>query len=416
LTIAPPAARIFAVFVLLLGCTVAFPEETLALPPGVYSLGGAFDEHRGQPRRLDFPRTLSTDGEWVFSDRGLGSTLIYTDGRRVDAGAGEFDTGLSPDIDADFYVHAISPSGTTRLGRLTWRDPDTGALGRRDVIQPSDGPSADIVGSGPEAGRAISPNGEFVLRNEFELVGGITPIRPRVWSRGMGYVDYSTPDGMRWADPQFVANDGTVAGLRILENELADGTVQPGLREGLIVWEPDGTARLLDPPTWESGVPWLADQIHAFSSGGTHVVASDGPYARVLDVDSGDNWQLNSVPAGGSFVEVIEANAVTADGSMVVGSAEFDGPIGRFEYATVWTRDGGHFELSTFLQLAGIDTTGWGFSKIMDVSDDGRTFIGLGGRAGSPDYLFYAVIPEPNTALLLGFGLATLSWSRRGLA
>ena len=69
---------------------------------------------------------------------------------------------------------------------------------------------------------------------------------------------------------------------------------------------------------------------------------------------------------------------------------------------------------SASLQLAGLDTTGWTFEEVVDVSADRKSFVGYGTREGSDDYLFYAVIPEPTAALLLGMGLMGLRYAGAG--
>ncbi len=416
---APRSRSTLVLFAFLTAVTVLAPHYAAALPPGIYSLGGEYDARRPGVRR-DRIRSLANDGEWVS----LGVfreplELLYTDGRRELAGTGGFDTGQPPEFDLTMDVFGIADEGTTRVGTQRWIDPDGGGRGHVDVIQPAVGPAVVIDQTVSERDQ-VSSNGDFVLGQRLSLTPPGTPFfalptNPTVWNRHSGWVDYDTPSGRSWVDPMFIADDGTVVGTTVTLNA---PPFEPVVLEGVVVWSPDGSARELGPLTLDDGSSWTPNAPRAISRDGRHIVA--GYEVGGMGVIGPDDsvWRLNlggtTDPAG----EVIfEANAISGDGSIVVGRSGSTagcsfGPVVVCR-ASVWTRNEGRFDFETYLRLAGLDPTGWDFDSVADVSHDGRIFVGYGQYEDGEDYLFYAVIPEPSTALLLGLGLAALPSSRR---
>lgn len=97
---------------------------------------------------------------------------------------------------------------------------------------------------------------------------------------------------------------------------------------------------------------------------------------------------------------------VSADGSAIVGMfRRSDG----FGVPYLWTQAGGIQQLDSLLASLGADVAGWHLGEVVGISDDGLAIVGNGSFRSGLDQAWIAVIPEPSTVLLLGFGLGVLA-------
>ncbi|GEM_PF-1735567 len=415
---------------LVVASTLLGPPEALAVPPGVYWLGGEgslrFANGRPELRRNDRLYGLLEGGASAFLNKGS-SGLRYQrpDGTVVEVNDDlipSLDPGTPPGADVLFRIEEISRDGSLFAGTQEWTDPTTGEDRARRVVQPIDGPAVEFPYPlanpnllEPQRHNALSSNGELALgfSSEIEPGVGLTGRSAIAWSASRGFISYARPAGRDYATPYFVANDGTAVGTSHSEANTLNGLiVSPDPSDGVIVWSADGSAELLGPVTREGGSEWSALIPRALSANGEHVVASTGGISRVFS-RGGDGWEVTSGNLSLPIASFI--SGVADDGSLVVGQADDSGclPPCLGPRASIWSREDGQMDFSTYLQLAGIDTTGWEFESIIDVSPDGRTFVGYGYNSETFDYLFYAVVPEPSTALLLGLGLTALASSGR---
>lgn len=91
------------------------------------------------------------------------------------------------------------------------------------------------------------------------------------------------------------------------------------------------------------------------------------------------------------------ANAISDDGSIIVGSAS--GLAG--ETAFIWTADTGSIELAAYLKpLVGGQLAGWTLTSADAISADGLTFAGVGVNPLGVSEGWVAQIPAPGTAAL----------------
>ena len=108
-----------------------------------------------------------------------------------------------------------------------------------------------------------------------------------------------------------------------------------------------------------------------------------------------------------------QANAVSADGSVVVGES-YAGPGVRTAF--IWDETNGMRRLDTVLSVdLGLDLTDWSLLSADGISADGQTIIGTGYNPSHGAFIasWIAVIPEPNTALLVMTGLLGLAYRQR---
>ncbi len=122
---------------------------------------------------------------------------------------------------------------------------------------------------------------------------------------------------------------------------------------------------------------------------------------------------LGSIPGG---VSRSQANAVSDDGSMVVGMSLGVGNNG--ETAFLWDSSNGMRSLSDVLLSQGDDLSGWNqLLEAYDISGDGRTIVGYGINSSGRSEAFLAritAVPEPSSfSLLCVAGAAGLHRFRR---
>jgi uncharacterized membrane protein len=105
---------------------------------------------------------------------------------------------------------------------------------------------------------------------------------------------------------------------------------------------------------------------------------------------------LGDLPGGAVLGDAL---AVSADGSVIVGSGETAAGAEAF----VWTSDSGMQRLWDVLVSNGVNPATSGWTRLLDataISYDGNTIVGSGLRGGNTE-AFIAVIPEPASAALL---------------
>lgn len=109
---------------------------------------------------------------------------------------------------------------------------------------------------------------------------------------------------------------------------------------------------------------------------------------------------LGLLPGGHQSI----ANGVSADGSVVVGGGD---------EAFRWTAGTGMRRLWEVLLAQGVDPTAEGWTQLTSasaVSDDGNTIVGYGARNGHVE-AFVAAVPEPAAPAVIA--LAALALRRR---
>lgn len=98
---------------------------------------------------------------------------------------------------------------------------------------------------------------------------------------------------------------------------------------------------------------------------------SDNPEAVRWRDTGASGWTIEALgmlPGGRSSY----AQSASGDGSIVGGLTRW---ASGYTEGTLWTPDLGTVTLNQFAAHHGLDLSGWKFDVIMDISDDGRTFI-----------------------------------------
>ena len=113
------------------------------------------------------------------------------------------------------------------------------------------------------------------------------------------------------------------------------------------------------------------------------------------------------------------ANAVSADGGVVVGEAMFLNTLGFPEtHAAIWDGQGAQWLEDVLEETFGLDLSQYSLDRAVGISADGRTIVGVGSYYPSEDGFGQAigwlvVIPEPATAALVALGLLAIAAKHR---
>lgn len=152
------------------------------------------------------------------------------------------------------------------------------------------------------------------------------------------------------------------------------------------------------------------------ADGGTIVGGATRPFAGTnSQVAEAFLWTATSGMIGlGDLVGgtvFSRAYATSRDGSLVVGTSSTSSGSGSANReAFLWTEADGMRNLRTVLvdDLGVAGLADWQLTDAFAISDDGRAIAGTGLHNGVAE-AWYAVIPEPGSAALLGWGLLGLA-------
>jgi len=274
-----------------------------------------------------------------------------------------------------------------------------------------------VVGSAPDGGTyeelVTSPTGGITIEQRARSA----PVR---WDLEQGGVQALANERGRALD---VSDGGIAVGtLNLQPPGVTD--LEVGFR-----WDETQGSQLVPSAGSSTSVAWAYDA-EAISADGSTIVGSTWfEEEQILALQTAYAWSglpgsadflprdgmsVLDGPPGATSITRMFATAVSADGSTIVG--RYSIRTGRYT-PFIWTRARGFEDLEVLLLSLGVSLDGWDLLDAVDVSADGRTILGMGRISGRPlSHVWVAVIPEPSTALLLGAGLACLAARRRSAA
>lgn len=383
-----------------LSAATAFAEGA---PPGIYSI----------TRRLPPPfygletvyTGLSGDGSIVRSER-ANQIWTYPDG------PGAFFPTGSPTLST---INDASPDMEILLGR---RDDGRSVVTTRDRSWEWVPEYSSPYGIYPSA---MSPDGRFVAGNGSYLGPNGLQLDAGRWNVDDGFRVLDRAPDLAATEVVGVTNDGTVYGHGYIRRDPRDPHY-PIVQDRAIRWNPDGTLETLAGTDGE-GFAWKEVGINDLSPDGSFRVGwgvrevpsgnagslAKYNFAAVFD-ESGIAWTVEDERFGSIGAYRL---GVTSDGELAYGhQLGFSSNGLSFDSPKIWTRDGGRVDFEVFLRSMGIDTAGWNIESIIDMSDDGKSFLVYGNAIGSDRGQLLIVVPEPGAAVLLGLGLVGLTLGR----
>lgn len=306
---------------------------------------------------------------------------------------------------------AVSADGSTAVGTLR------NDAGSSEAFRWTESGGLDLLGAGTVA-YDVSGDGSVVVGEASVEVGGFQTSTAFRWTESAGvvtgfggwmsYASGISADGAtivgsdydyegnyrawRWtaaAGATFLGGGGETQASGVS----ADGSVIGGsFYEGFFAEDPPN--RWAFRWTSETGIEPIVLPDDSYG------VAISGDGSTLLGIDPGDGsyrWTRAEgvVPLG---IEV--ARALSADGSLIVGVHDGE--------AALWDATHGARALDDVLTLHGVDLSGWSLDSAADVSADGRTIVGWGTSPRGVTEAWLVVIPEPDSSILLGVGMALL--------
>ncbi len=326
---------------------------------------------------------LGSAGSTVLGLSGDGTTVagFYTHGRGfawteavgyhpllVDGS--HFSAAFEPSFDGS-VVAGYSAVGSSELG-VRWTSSGVDFLG--------DLPGGKVV----SRGHAVSADGTTVVGYSMGSAGA-EAIR---WTATTGIQGLGDLSGGIYNSTAFaVSGDGSVVvgGSR---SEFGD--------EGFVWTESAGMKRVFDLPAGIGGS--FASDV---SSDGTTIVGY-GSRSQVLARRRAFRW---TSAAGVQWLDELspanttsEAVAVSANGTLVGGN--FAVGISFGDEAFRWTAATGMQSLKSLLSAGGVNLSGWGPLTLVDMSADGKVFVGTAENPQGAYVPWIAQIPEPQSLAL----------------
>ncbi len=238
-------------------------------------------------------------------------------------------------------------------------------------------------------GRAISSDGSTIVGNGLSVNGNEAFVMNLATHQFVGLGALSSTNFSSWA--YGVSGNGSV----VVGSSYSGATELQAFR-----WTPSGGIQ---------GLGFLPSPAALTRYGQAEAVSADG---QVIVGQCRSNNSQNGLEAfrwskgtgmvglgdlsGGSFQSF--AFATNSNGSVIVGRATIDGPIGPFgggsaSRAFIWDATYGMRDLQLALQAAGAIVTGWNLQEARGVSADGRTIVGTGIGPDGATQGWIAVLP-----------------------
>lgn len=220
---------------------------------------------------------------------------------------------------------------------------------------------------------------------------------------GLGWINAGSAHAVQSTGGGAMVDLGGIGGSSRANGTNADGTVIAG-------WVEQDTG-FWQGAFWRNGVltPMVdgngeaLPQANAVSADGTWIIGNGG-----FDLEP---WRYNTVTGAVQYLGDFNpsgtnqaATGISADGRIIVG---YDRPFGpaTFGQGTIWIEGLGMQSLTTYVTSQGVDLQGRTLALPLGVSADGNTFYGL-DNGGRGFVVTLAPVPEPQSFALLALGLA----------
>ncbi len=236
-------------------------------------------------------------------------------------------------------------------------------------------------------GRAVSHDGSVIAGTSQRIVSYNSQDQAAIWTQAGGWESLGNLGGAdSWA--LGISGDGsTVVGH--------SETLNSHTREAFRWTRAGGMVGLgaVNGESWANDASFDGQVIVGWAD-----INSNDREACRWDQSLGTIETLGDLPGG---THVSEANAVSDDGSVVVGRGKTD--LG--DEAFLWRAGHGMVNLRDYAEAQyGLDLAGWRFTNATGISGDGTVIVGEGINPSGDAAAWVVVVPEPATMSLLALG------------
>jgi len=230
---------------------------------------------------------------------------------------------------------------------------------------------------------------------------------------GLGWINGGTAHAVQSTTAGGLHDLGALGGSSRADGVSFDGSIVAGWQETASgFWQGS---------YWNHGVATLMvdgngdvlSQANAVSADGSWVIGEGGAGG------GGESWRYNTFTGATEYLgdydpfsEQNNATGISADGRIIVGYDRTFGPA-QFGTGTIWIEGDGMRNLTDYVSGMGVNLNGRTLALPMGVSADGLTVYGLDSERHGFVVSLAPAVPEPSTYAMLGAGLLGVLLARR---
>jgi probable HAF family extracellular repeat protein len=283
---------------------------------------------------------------------------------------------------------------------------------------------------------AISGDGKIVVGNIFDEYPDRSVF---TWTQSEGMkrlsgcscVSFDTADDVSFDGSVIVGRMATASGYHAYRWTSGTGAIDLGFLpggsgesdalgvsyDGSVVVGTSATDKYFQAFRWtqQDGMVPLGERSNRGGSS-ANAVSADGSVVVGDDLDGAAMWTVHAGTVATTRLGAATARDISADGRVVVGASFVAGagPNGTVgDEASRWTEQSGMQSIPTILERLGVNLEGWKLSFATGVSADGSVIVGSGINPDGNNEGWIAVIPptyvpEPSTMTMTLIGAAAL--------